>query len=432
MSQNHIFKQIQSEPYRLFFPFGMILAVAGVTHWPLYAFGLIPKASAYFHSSIQTQAYLLCFVVGFLMTAMPRFASAASASGAEILMMFGLILANVIFLGLGQWIPAQICFLAVLAGLLLFAKKRIPVKRGIAVMPPLEFVWVPIAVMHGITGSLLILFNAWKKLPVNWFQAAKLLNEQGVILCIVIGIGGFLAPRLMGTFRVYAKPGQLPSDPALLKLRGAIFKTHLFAGILFFASFGLGAYFPRLSYALRAFILTAEYAWTCSFFRFPKTPDLYAKLLWVSLCLTAIGSWAAALFFQYRSAMLHILFIGGFSLMIFSVATMVVLSHGGAPERLRKPLPVLWAAAAGVFCSLGFRLAAGFFPDYYFQLLSFSGLIWAGAALYWFFFSLPVIFKVMSEEELIQSHESSKQRVAQLREGRSNPEGGRGDHSDAC
>ena len=412
-------KQICAEPYRLFFPLGILIALAGVGHWIFYAAGWMPHYSAYFHSSIQTQGYMVCFVVGFLMTAMPRFSSAKTAQTGEVLAVLALILGNAAALSFGKWIAAQVCFSGVLISLLLFAAKRVGAKsqsKSSGVSPPLEFVWVPIAVLHGLTGSFLMVLNQMEKLPASWIQAAKLMNEQGFILCIVIGIGGFLAPRLMGTFRVYAKPGQMPNDPALLKIKKRVLIFHIICGALFFASFWIGVYHLRASYFLRAAIITAQYFWTCSFLRFPKTTEFYAKLLWISLWMVVAGSWLTFFLPQYRSAMLHVLFIGGLSLMIFAVATMVIFSHGGAPEQLRKPLPALWIVGAGVFASLGLRLTAAFLPEHYFKLLGASATVWVLGSAVWFFLTVPKIAVSLSHEELERCHEDAKERVAKLRD----------------
>lgn len=407
-------KQIQEEPYRLFFPLGILIAIIGVGHWPVYAFGWTSQYSAFFHSSIQTQVYMTCFVVGFLMTAMPKFASAPHASQGEVFRFLGLILGNTIALGFGRWITAEIFFAGVLISLLLFAKKRIAA-RSQSVLPPLEFVWIPIAVLHGLTGTILMILIQLKTAPAAWLQVAKLMSEQGFILCVVMGVGGFLAPRLMGTFRIYAKPGQLPQDPGLIKIRRRILFFHLLAGAVFFSSFWLGLRNLQLSYLLRAFIITIEYFWTCTYLKPPKNPDFYVKLIWISLWMVVLGSWSAALLPQYRTAMLHLIFIGGFSLMIFSVATMVVLSHGGEPEKIRRPLAILWISGIGVAGSLACRVAASFFPEKYFLLLGIAGIFWTVTAGLWFFFALPKISKHMSSSELEQCHEDSKQRVAKLR-----------------
>jgi len=410
-----LWTQIQEEPYRLFFPLGILIAIVGVGHWPAYAFGWNAQYSSFFHSSIQTQVYMTCFIIGFLMTAMPKFASAPHATQGEVLRFLGFILGNTIALSFGKWIAAEICFAGVLISLLLFAKKRIAARTQSA-LPPLEFIWIPIAILHGLTGTILMILIQLKKAPQVWFQVAKLMSEQGFILCVVIGVGGFLAPRLMGTFRTYAKPGQLPQDPALVKIRQMVLLGHVFAGGLFFASFWIGMRHLDFSYFLRASIITGEYLWTCSYLIPPRSKDFYAKLIWISLWMVVLGSWSAAFFSSYRTAMLHLIFIGGFSLMIFSVATMVVLSHGGEPEKIRRPLAILWISGIGVAGSLACRIAASFAPEKYFLLLGIAGILWTVTAGLWFFFVFPKIFKSMSSAELEQCHEDSKQRVISLRQ----------------
>jgi len=413
---SNVWNQMKQEPYRLFFPLGILIGIVGVGHWPLYTFGASGSYSQFFHSSLQSQIYLLCFVVGFLLTAMPKFAAAQHASSGEVLSFLILILANTAALSFGYWVAAQGCFIGALLALLLFAKKRL-LSKAAKFTPPLEFVWVPIAILHGLVGSILMILVEANQIPSRWLQPAKLMSEQGFILCIVIGVGGFLAPRLMGTFRVLTKPGQLPDHPDLVKLRRRMMAGHLLAGAAFFLSFLFGVEHLQLSYGLRAVIITAEFLWTCSCLRPPRSPDFYAKLVWLSLWMVVIGSWAAVLWPVYRSAMLHIVFIGGFSLMIFAVAAMVVLSHGGEPEKLRRPLAVLWIAGIGVVGSLFFRIAAVFFAEYYFVFLGISGTLWIVAGTSWFFYILPKTLRAMSTEELEACHEDSKQRVNKLRGG---------------
>jgi len=416
MKIRSMWNQIKHEPYRLFFPLGILIGIVGVGHWPLYTFGASPNYSQFFHSSLQSQVYLLCFVVGFLLTAMPKFAAAEHASSGEVLRFLFLILANTVALGFGQWAAAQGCFIGALLALLLFAKKRLLSKTS-KVTPPLEFVWVPIALLHGLVGSILMILVECNQIPSRWLQPAKLMSEQGFILCIVIGVGGFLAPRLMGTFRVLNKPGQLPDHPDVVKFRRRIVTGHLLAGAAFFLSFFFGLEHLQLSYGLRAVIITAEFLWTCSYLRLPRSPDFYAKLVWLSLWMVVAGSWAVFLWPAYRTAMLHIVFIGGFSLMIFAVATMVVLSHGGEPEKLRRPLPVLWITGVGIVSSLVFRIAAVFFTESYFLLLGIAGMLWILAGICWFIYILPKTVRGMSAEELEACHEDSKQRVNKLRGG---------------
>ena len=54
------------------------------------------------------------------------------------------------------------------------------------------------------------------------------------------------------------------------------------------------------------------------------------RVLWRVLVLNLIVALAPA----YRRAGLHVIFIGCFALLVFSVSTHVVLSHGARPEQL--------------------------------------------------------------------------------------------------
>ena len=75
---------IRTEPFRIFFPLGVILGWAGIGHWLLYATGLASTYSCETHGLVQTQAFLPAFGLGFLLTAIPRRTRSAPASGVEL------------------------------------------------------------------------------------------------------------------------------------------------------------------------------------------------------------------------------------------------------------------------------------------------------------------------------------------------------------
>ena len=52
------------EPYRVFFPLGLVLAWAGVLHWLLHGLGLLSDYRPVFHSITQIQGFLICFALG--------------------------------------------------------------------------------------------------------------------------------------------------------------------------------------------------------------------------------------------------------------------------------------------------------------------------------------------------------------------------------
>src|SRR5436190_17069257 len=69
-----------TDPYRLFFPLGIILGVMGVSIWPLYYFGITEGYSGRAHAFVQTDGFLFAFIAGFLLTAIPRFTGTEAPS----------------------------------------------------------------------------------------------------------------------------------------------------------------------------------------------------------------------------------------------------------------------------------------------------------------------------------------------------------------
>src|SRR5262245_34059336 len=69
-----------TDPYRIFFPLGIVLGVMGVSIWPLYYFGITAGYSGRAHAFVQTDGFLFSFIAGFLLTAIPRFTGTRTPS----------------------------------------------------------------------------------------------------------------------------------------------------------------------------------------------------------------------------------------------------------------------------------------------------------------------------------------------------------------
>src|SRR6266516_2678 len=69
-----------ADPYRIFFPLGILLGVMGVSIWPLYYFGITEGYSGRAHAFVQTDGFLYAFIAGFLLTAIPRFTGTEAPS----------------------------------------------------------------------------------------------------------------------------------------------------------------------------------------------------------------------------------------------------------------------------------------------------------------------------------------------------------------
>ena len=59
------------DPYRIFFPLGILLGAMGVSIWPLYYYGVTPGYSGRAHAFVQTDGFLYAFIIGFLLTDLP-------------------------------------------------------------------------------------------------------------------------------------------------------------------------------------------------------------------------------------------------------------------------------------------------------------------------------------------------------------------------
>lgn len=403
------------EPYRIFFPLGILFGMAGVGHWLFYPIGLLKHYSGFYHSCVQIMSYMTCFVTGFLLTAMPRFSSSFPASRCELAGFLVIIISIFVLLNVGAWIAAELFFIGWLLAIGRFAVVRFLRKTDTPSTPPFQMIWIPLAILHGCIGSLLLILGQTKIIPGLVINVGKPMLEQGFLLCIVMGIGGFLIPRLMGTFRA-----ETAEKTCEMEGRGFFHKQallpHLMMGGLLFVSFWLEGFGKIVwGYGLRAAVVSCEFVWNGLLPRPPKMPELFIRLVWVSVWMIAFGLWLAAFFPDYRAAFLHFVFIGGFSLMTFSIATMVIMSHAGEAEILRRPLWILWIVALGLLLVLIERAAVIFFPNGYFSILGTAAFIWIIVGVSWLCSMTPRILKIPSTDEFERMHEEAKKRIVNAR-----------------
>lgn len=401
---------LRREPFRLLFPLGILFGLLGVGHWLWYALGWTDAYSGFYHASIQLGAYMYCFVTGFLLTALPRFTSASAATTPELLTLLALLLAQLGFASWGRWPLASACFAGLLLVLAVFAGRRVAGRRSVA-SPPTEFVWIPIGALLGLAGSGLLGGAQSGILPAWLLGIGRPMAQQGFMTAIVLGVGGFMAPRLMGRGYLVNAPTDVTEERARA-IRKRRIHLHLLAALVFLASFlveGVGRLGP--AYLLRALVVTVELAWTTQFYRPPAAADLYVRLVWVSLWMVVFGFWGAGVIPRYKVAMLHVVFLGGFSLMTFAVGTMVVLSHAGQAQQVRRPLGVLWVVGAGLAGALICRLLAETAPSRYFQWLGLAAGCWMAAGLSWLLFILPRVLRPVPAETFERLHEAAKRQL---------------------
>ncbi len=302
--------------------------------------------------------------------------------------------------------------------------------RHSGVGPPTELFWVPIGVVLGLVGTgLLIVAQIWE-MPSWVIATGRPMAQQGFLVAVVTGVAGFMAPRLMGRGYLQVTPGGVsgpaptgrgtPLGPDGLRcaqqadrVRRTRVMLHVLAGIALAGSFAIeGIGFVGPAYLVRALVVTVVWVVVAQVHRPPAVSDYYVKLLWMSLWMVLIGLWGAGLFPRYRVAMLHLVFLGGFSLMTFAVGVMVVLTHGGDGQRLRQRLGVLRIAVIGVGVAMVARGAADFWSTWYYPAIALASCAWLIAGLSWLAFVLPRVARPVVSGAFERRHEAAKQRLA--------------------
>ena len=334
------------EPYRILFPLGVLLAWAGVLHWLLLATGVIEEYRSIFHAFAQIEGFMTCFAVGFLFTLIPRRTPTAPPATWQMVVAVIAPVAIVISAWFEKWALSQVPWLVLMGVLIQFAVSRFRAP-GAGLRVPNSFVWVVLALLMGVGGSILAGVGTLGEEMFWLHDIGRAIVLQGMFTGLVLGVGGMLLPVI--TRGVPPLDGTAPSARAKA--------LHLIAGIAFISTFFLEVLVSvGLGFALRAAIALAVLLGSAEIWRLPSAPGLHRRFIWLAAWMLPLGYACVAAFPEYPKAGLHVVFIGCFALLALCISLHVVLSHGGAPQLLdRWPWPV---AAMGtlLFAALALRV----------------------------------------------------------------------------
>jgi len=373
------------EPFRIFFPLAVLFGWIGVGHWLTYAIGVTATYSCKFHGLVQMQAFMMAFAIGFLLTAVPRRTQTQPISKFEMSALAGALAITTIAAIADRWIISEIAYAAIFLMLGQFAVRRF-VGRAAGRRPPAAFVLVPIAALQGFAGAALIATADFQNAPGWTSTLGRLMVEQGVFLCLAVGIGGLVLPLMAGA----PPPADLGSSPR--ETRKALMYSS--AGILIFVSLlmeSLG--FERRGPSLRAIVVALGLILGGGIGKKPGKTGVHRKLVWMSTWLMPIGLIVSGLWPDYRVPALHILFIGGFSLMAFGVATHVSLGHLNLEELALGRPPAVIALGATFILALLIRVAADA-SDTYLAHLGWAAAIWIVGSGIWLIFFGPKLMRL--------------------------------------
>jgi uncharacterized protein involved in response to NO len=372
------------EPFRIFFPLGVLFAWLGVSHWLLYAIGATATYSCLFHGVVQLQAFMMAFAIGFLLTALPRRTQTAPAAAGEIAAI-AIALMTVAGAAVAErWVIAEGAYAALFALLLQFAIRRF-LGREAGRRPPAAFVMIPLGVAHGLLGAGLIAASTLHDVPAWTMGLGRLCVEQGVFLCFAIGVGSLVLPLMSGA----APPPDLDASPR--ERRKVLVYGAAGVGIL------LSLIVEQVGWArggplLRAIVVASGLGLGAGAWRMPAKPGAHRRLVWLSVWLMPIGLVVSGLWPDYRVPALHILFIGGFGLMAFGVATHVALSHLGMEQLALGRPPAVVILGVMFVIALCARLAADL-SETYFVHLAWAAAAWLVGSAVWLGFLAPKLLR---------------------------------------
>jgi uncharacterized protein involved in response to NO len=375
------------EPFRLLFPLGAAIGIFGVLLWPLFVWNVTRMYPGPMHARIMIEGFLTCFVIGFLGTALPRLLDVRR------LTIFETLAAAVALTGIpwlhfsGATLWGDCLFFLVLGGFAVALGVRFVARQD---TPPPAFVLVALGLASALAGAaVLIISQAGPSLlPVWWQAAARLLLFQGFVLMPIMGIGAFLLPRFFGQPSRQTFPESRMIPPGW-KPR-ALFA--LACGLAVIASFVLEARGEtRWGMALRAAAVLVFFVREIPFGGRQWARGSLALGLRLALLSIPLGYALMAVWPERTFSFLHIVFISGFGLLTFIVASRVVLGHGGRSQFFTAPLLSIRLLTALFVVAMLTRVTADWMSAIRMTHYAYAAVAWITGILIWAVAILPGI-----------------------------------------
>lgn len=365
---------LAEEPFRVFFFSGALWSAAGVLLWPLFQAGGLGFYPSLAHARLMIEAFGGAFVAGFLATAGPRMASAPKLTRAELVWLFSLHQAGAFCHLRLHHAWGDGLFALLLASLLLALAAR--VVRFRREPPPPQLLLALLGLLCGIAGAAMLALPAMAGSPEAQ-RLASLLLYQGLLLPPTLGIGSFIFPRMLGGG--FGEP-RTPAE-ARTKRRRVAAAAGLLLASFFIEAWGHPLPGCLLRAAVAAGYLLLEVRWR----KQPGDPErgtLAAGMRW-ALGSGLAGLLLAAFFPAQRVSVEHLLYAGGFGLLMLMVGSRVLFGHSGELAAFAQRSK--WARFL-IFLGLlaaATRAVTGFLPQLTASHHFYAALTWALLALLW-------------------------------------------------
>ena len=376
MNSKRSFTLCFAEPFRIFFPLGLLLGAVGVALWPLYVWHAIEFYPANTHVRLLVVGMMGSLIIGFLGTAGPRLLEARPLSAVETSILFALQILSAFLHLVQNQTGGDILFLTLL---LFFVGAMATRARTGRDLPPPNFVLVLFGLLNAIVGIFLI--TASKSITNGLFlnQLGGLMLNEGFVLFPILGVGAFFFPKLLGGAK--PEPADLQIAAVLWRKRAAIAAL---TGTVIWSSFVLEALaWTRTAAVVRGLTTLIYFVTQGHLLERPSGPPFLAQCFRFGALLLVVGLFLPVMLPAYRLANLHLTFIGGFSIILFTVSTRVILGHSGHQYLFQKRLRFLIASLALLVLAMLARVSADFILPERNSHLVYATLIWLLAAAVW-------------------------------------------------
>lgn len=366
---------LAEEPFRLFFVLGAVWSVVGVLLWPLFYGGWLGLFPGLMHARVMIEGFGGAFVVGFLGTAGPRMASAPKLSRVELAVLLGLHTGAVVCHLKMQHGWGDRLFALLLGALVVMLVVR--VARWRQEWPPPQMLLALTGLGCGVCGAVMLGWPALAATPER-LRLAGLLLYQGLLLAPTLGIGSFLFPRMLG--------GGFGEGGSALEVRRrgwrAVMAAVMLVGSFFLEALGSMAAGTLLRVTVAGVYLLVEVRWRRGPGETEPRGTLVKGLLW-ALGTGAVGLLLAAVYPAQRVSVEHLLYAGGFGLLMLVVGSRVLFGHSGELAGFGQRS---WTARVLVFLPLlaaATRATTGFLPQLTVTHHVYAALTWVAAAVLW-------------------------------------------------
>lgn len=357
---------MKENPYRLFFPLGILSLLWGVLLWVPLLWNSGSNYPIMAHRYLMLNGFSASFIGGFLMTAVPRFSKTSTATIFEILIYFFITVFGLAFAFLENEIGVYTFSFLQAALLLVFLLRRIFKRKE---NPPFSFIFIFVGIGLWMVSAFMSIFMM--------SDAFKNLHYEGAITAIILGVGSRLIPGILGHSDIiqYQKE-HYEATKSFLKT----IPLH-FIGIIivFISSYFLTEYFGSI---VRMFVVLFISFFYWKIYIFPKERNALTWSIWIS-CWCIAGSFVLKAFWQdgFIHAS-HAFFLTGIVLLTLLIATRVLVSHGPRDKRLENS-KILYAVSFLLILTAATRVSAFLMPDQYYQHLAYSSFVLVIAVVLW-------------------------------------------------